>query len=271
MTEQALIKVDNLVLGYNKPGDTPQAVLGPCHLELSSGQILAILGPNGCGKSTLIKALARRLKPQKGTVKLADVDIWSLSNAEYARKVAYVPQSLIIPAEMTVKELVGLGRNPHQKWWQSGLGSADKEIVKNTLVLLDLEALQNKLVTRLSGGERQRAILGMALCQKPALLLLDEPTAGMDFRHQLELLEILKTLKGQGIAVVTVLHDLSLASSTADSIALVKANKNESATIKAIGQASVVLTPALLQDVFDVQISIHQGDDGNNLYQMRRL
>ncbi|MBL0188062.1 MAG: hypothetical protein IPP97_20220 [Candidatus Obscuribacter sp.] len=93
----------------------------------------------------------------------------------------------------------------------------------------------------------------------------------MDFRHQLELLEILKTLKGQGIAVVTVLHDLSLASSTADSIALVKANKNESATIKAIGQASAVLTPALLQDVFDVQISIHQGDDGNSLYQMRRL
>lgn len=271
MSKTPLLKVDDLVLGYDRPGLAPQAVLGPCQLELFAGQILAILGPNGCGKSTLIKALARRLKPQSGTVKLSEVDIWSISNTQYAQKVAYVPQSLIIPPEMTVKELVGLGRNPHQRWWQSGLDHSDRQIVNNTIVMLDLEALQNKPATKLSGGERQRAILGMALCQKPELLLLDEPTAGMDFRHQLELLEILKTLKSQGIAIVTVLHDLSLASSTADRIALVKANKNESASIKAIGQADEVLTSELLQDVFDVQISIHQGDEESRLYQMRRL
>lgn len=237
-----------------------EPILNKVSFELAPSSILAILGPNGCGKSTLIRLLARKLFYSQGKIELDGKELKQIPLTDFARQVAYVPQSLLTPDEITVEDLVALGRNPHQKWWQTALSASGRAVVEKCLEDFDLQQLRSKKLGLISGGERQRAILAMALCQEPSYLLLDEPTNGLDFKHQLELLHILQHLKATGLAIGIVLHDLNLAVRLADRACLL--TKSNQTALFACGETESVLTAERLQETFEVAVSKHASESG---------
>jgi len=268
---------NNLTLAYcSKKNHSPTPVLTAVDLAIERGQVLVLQGPNGSGKSTLMKAMARQLRPQAGTVTLDGRDIWQMDVQTFAQKVAYVPQTLTAPQFMTVHELVALGRSPHQKLFQLSLTDNDRSLITAAMSRCGVDDLQDKLVSQLSGGERQRTVIAMALTQGPDYLLLDEPTASLDFRYQLELIDLLGQLKDDGLGIGLILHDLNIAAQLADKIALIAAEENSNnggskvSRIVAQGTVEAVLEREILQRVFAVDIEILKGV-GKDVYLPTRL
>ncbi len=237
----------NLTGGYHQI-----SIVKDVNLDLRSGEWLSLVGANGSGKSTLLKLLSRILQPEQGQVLLDGKSIHSQPSIAIAQKLAILPQQQLIPSGITVKQLVSLGRTPHQPWWQWELDTLGQEIVEQALVQTKLTQFSDRSVSELSGGERQRAFLAMALAQAPKVLLLDEPTTYLDLRYQLELLELLKDLNlNHGLTIITVLHEINLAARYSDRIALVK--KGE---IMAIALPKEVLTAELLRSCFEIEVAI---------------
>jgi iron complex transport system ATP-binding protein len=230
------------------------AVLEDISIELKPGEIVAIGGPNGVGKSTLIKTMARQLKPIRGSVTLAGRSIWQYAAKEFAQLLAYVPQTFDGNLELTVEELLLLGRNPHQSWWQWTASSKDLEVVQHALTIAQLNELSSKLLGQLSGGERQRAAVATALVQEPTFLLLDEPTSNLDFKHQRELIDLLVQLRGRGLGVLIILHDLNMMAKLADRVMLMQKSANGRGQISVIGPVADVLTRENLLKVFETEI-----------------
>mgnify|MGYP002777172031 CR=1 FL=1 len=242
----AILKVQNLGGGYSTP------IVRSIYLSLQTGEWLSLVGPNGSGKSTLLRLLSRILKPQQGVVVLDGKAIHSQPAAAVARKLAILPQQPMIPAGLTVGQLVHLGRTPHTGWWQWAMNRDDRAAVERAIVQTRLNHLIDRPVEQLSGGERQRAFLALALAQNPQVLLLDEPTTFLDLHHQLELLELLKDLnQTQQLTVITVLHDLNLAMRYSDRLALLKQG-----LLTAIGPSQSVITPDNLRQVFGVEATL---------------
>jgi iron complex transport system ATP-binding protein len=226
-------------------------------LELRGGECLVLAGPNGCGKSTVVKTLARQIKPISGAVQLDDNNIANLPSGEFARKVAYVPQSVEIFRQITVEEWVSLGRNPHQSWWSWQKSDSDVAAVEDALAKTGLHALRGKFMDSLSGGERQRASIAMALAQEPHILLLDEPSAHLDFQHQLELVELLIDLRQtRQIGVLVVLHDLNLIARLATKVILLKKSSQGIGEVAYSGSPEEVLQPEKLAAVYNVDVTI---------------
>ncbi|MBU6450346.1 MAG: ABC transporter ATP-binding protein [Cyanobacteria bacterium REEB67] len=255
------LEAKNLTLSYastsSRRGKTEIDVLVDANLVVERGQILALQGPNGAGKSTLMKALARHLKPKHGQVLLDGKNIWDLPVQHFARKIAYVPQTLSAPPAMTVRELVSLGRSPHQKIFQLSATANDQAIVDEALKHCGVDMLRDKLLSELSGGERQRTVIAMALSQGPDYLLLDEPTASLDFRYQLELVELLDSLRAKGVGIALILHDLNIAARLADRIALIASSR-----IIAQGAIEDVFCRETLRSVFAVDIEVYSSNSG---------
>jgi iron complex transport system ATP-binding protein len=241
------ISTQHLAGGYpNKP------VLQQINLSLEQGEWLTLLGANGSGKSTLLKLISRILPPQQGRVLLDGVAIHTQPAREVAQKLAILPQQPTLPEGLTVRQLVSLGRTPHQSWWQWELTPNDRAIVESAMARTQLAAFVDRPVEQLSGGERQRAFLALALAQNPQVLLLDEPTTFLDIRYQLELLELLKQLnQQQNLALITVLHDINLAARYSDRLALLYRGQ-----IWDIGTPKEVLTSENLVRVFGVDVAI---------------
>jgi len=231
-------------------GYTSSPVVHDVALSLQPGEWLSLVGANGSGKSTLLKLMSRILKPQQGMVLLDGQEIHQQEPRLVARKLALLPQGQTIPAGLTVRQLVGLGRSPHQPWWQWELNADDWQQVETAIQLTRLQALSDRPIEQLSGGERQRAFLALALAQNPTVLLLDEPTTYLDLRYQLQLLELLKQLnQQQGLSIITVLHDVNLAMRYSDRLALVHQGQ-----LWAIGSPAEVITPANLEQVLGLHI-----------------
>ena len=249
--EKESIKASNLAVGF--PG---KIVAQSLEITALPGQISVIAGPNGAGKSTLLKTLARQLKPLAGQVLFGTTDIFSLSAHEFAQKVAYVPQMLELGQDLTVYELVMLGRNPHQRWWSWSSSAADREAVEDALVRTSTVKLKSNYLSSLSGGERQRAIIACALAQHAQFMLLDEPTSHLDFRHQLELANLLKELCANGLGILVVLHDLNLIARLADQVFLIGKSEGEPSRIASSGSPAHVLEPITLRNVYQVEVSI---------------
>lgn len=267
VSECKILKAEQVGLGYANKGKVATNIIEHINLVLEPGEVLAIQGPNGSGKSTLMKGLARQLKPSAGTISLDGQNIWNMSIVDFARQVAYVPQSLETPHDMTVNELVRLGRNPHQSWWSNQLSKADIATIDSALERCGLTRLGTKKLNELSGGEKQRALIAMALAQEPHFILMDEPTANLDFRYQLEVIAIIKELKEQKIGIATILHDLNLSARIADQIALVSSVVPSPSTIVAIGTPQEVLKEDLLRAVFDVELAfVHDEKSNLDLY-----
>lgn len=224
--------------------------------EVASGEMVAVVGPNGSGKSTLLRALGRLHAPKKGRVLLDGRDIRSMPSREVARNVAILPQVHGEAPDLTVRELAWRGRHPHQGL----LGRArllDFEVVQRVLHQADLQDIAERPLGGLSGGERQRAWIGLALAQEPKVLLLDEPTSFLDLRHQVEVMELLRTLnQRQGLTVVTVLHDLALAARYASRMIVLDGGR-----VASQGSPASVCTVEALEPVFGVPLVMLRDPD----------
>ena len=205
------IKTENLSISY---GDSD--IVKDLNLNIPKGKITTIIGSNGCGKSTILKTIARILKPKNGIIYINGNDIQGLSSKAIAKEMAVLPQSPEAPNGLTVGELVAYGRFPHQ----SGFGklmAKDKEKITWALKIINMEEFKDRPIESLSGGQRQRVWIAMALAQETEILLLDEPTTYLDLAHQLEILQLLDDLnKSQGQTIVMVIHDLNNAARFAD-------------------------------------------------------
>ncbi len=226
-------------------------VLEKISLRIEPGEVVALLGPNGAGKTTLLRALARLLRPEAGQVFLGTRDIWKLSPREVARQAALSPQSEGRDWPLTVREAVLLGRVPH-RGWLSPFRAADQELVDAAVRRLDLVELLDRPITQLSGGEWRRVVLARALTQDPRVLLLDEPTAQLDIKHQLDVLAHVRQLAKQDrIAVVVTMHDLNQAAQAAQRLVLVHHRR-----IVAEGRPAEVLTEQRVAEVYGIRARI---------------
>ncbi|MFC7450212.1 ABC transporter ATP-binding protein [Rhodococcus daqingensis] len=221
-------------------------VLAGVDLEARGGEVLALVGPNGSGKTTALRCCYRALSPSAGTITLTGSDIASLPRRAVARRLAASTQEPPASAGLTVRESVQLGRAAHLGWLQSP-GEVDRRVVDRVLAQVGLAGLAGRDVRELSGGERQRVSIARALAQEPAVLLLDEPTNHLDLRHQITVMELLVSLAADGIAVVVTLHDLRLAVEYCDRIAVMSEG-----AIVGTGAPAEVLTGSLLSGVFGI-------------------
>ena len=213
-------------------------------LRIRPGSFTVIVGPNACGKSTLLRGLARLLRPSAGQVLLDGRDIHSYRTREVARRLGLLPQSSIAPDGITVADLVARGRHPHQSAFRTW-SRADEEAVADALDATGVTALSDRRVDELSGGQRQRVWVALALAQETGVLLLDEPTTFLDIAHQYELMELFRRLNRDGRTLVAVLHDLNQASRYATDIVAMSVGR-----VVAQGTPQDVVTADLVRDVF---------------------
>lgn len=247
-----MIKVDNITV--NLGGND---ILKDLSLNIPKGKVTAILGPNGCGKSTLLKSIARINPLAKGKIFVNEQDIYSVGSRAFAQQLAILTQSPQSPPDLTVNDLVSLGRFPYHTWWKKAT-KEDSDIVLWALKETNLLDFRGRILSTLSGGERQRAWIAMALAQQPQVLLLDEPTTYLDICHQLEVMQILARLnKELHLTVVMVLHDINHAIHYADYVAVMKKG-----FLKAIGDPIEKVTPELLKAVFNVKVDTFTSSNG---------
>jgi iron complex transport system ATP-binding protein len=229
-----------LTLGY---ADT--AVVHDLDLRVPDGKVSVIVGANACGKSTLLRGLARLLRPQSGAVLLDGEVIHRQPTKQVARVLGLLPQNPVAPEGVTVVDLVGRGRHPHHGTFRRWT-SADDEAVAEALTLTDTLGLADRVVDELSGGQRQRVWIAMALAQGTDLLLLDEPTTYLDVAHQVEMLDLLAELNARrGTTIVMVLHDLNLSARYADHLVALRGGR-----VVAEGTPREVVTEEVVREVF---------------------
>ncbi len=248
MTAEHRLQAQDIRLSY---GD--RVIVDGLDLDVPAGVITSIVGANGCGKSTLLRALARLLKPVSGTVVLDGADIASRRSREVARVLGLLPQSPVAPEGITVSDLVGRGRHPHQRALARWTAH-DYEAVADALDATGIADLADRSVDELSGGQRQRVWIAMALAQETDILLLDEPTTFLDVAHQVEVLDLLTDLReARGTTIVMVLHDLNLAARYSDHLIAMR-----SGSVHAQGSPDVVVTSDLVSEVFGLKSQILQ-------------
>ncbi|WP_299533752.1 ABC transporter ATP-binding protein [uncultured Streptomyces sp.] len=236
----------DLRLGYGG-----REIVSGLDVDVPPGRITMIVGPNACGKSTLLRSMARLLTPTGGTILLDGRDIRSMPTREVAGILGILPQTPVAPEGITVADLVGRGRYPRQGWLRKWT-AADDEAVAEALLATDVLELAARPVDELSGGQRQRVWIAMALAQHTDVLLLDEPTTYLDISHQLDVLDLLTDLnRERGTTLVAVLHDLNLACRYADHLVAMKAG-----AIVAEGRPAEVVTEELVTEVFGMRCSV---------------
>ncbi|MDP2272501.1 MAG: ABC transporter ATP-binding protein [Archangium sp.] len=236
-----LLEIDSLSAGY---GETP--VLSGVSLRLERGQAWVVLGPNGAGKSTLVRAVMGLIAPSSGTVKVCGLPVPGTSSRELSKVAAWVPQTMDDATGFTGLEVALMGRAPHLSAW--GLpGARDEEAAHGVMKELGVDHLSARPLSEVSGGERRRVWLARALVQVPKLLVLDEPTAFLDIRHQVETLRAVQRRLSAGLGVLAVLHDVNLAMHVATHALLLK-----DGTCVAQGPVKEVLTAAALSALFEI-------------------
>lgn len=243
------LTTNGLSLGYRD-----RRIIDGLDVEIPDGRITAIVGPNACGKSTLLRGLSRLLAPTAGEVLLDGQNIHSLRTRDVATVISLLPQTPLAPDSITVADLVGRGRYPHQGWFRKWT-SDDDEIVADAMRATGVDALADRSINELSGGQRQRVWIAMALAQRTDILLLDEPTTYLDITHQIDVLDLLIDVnRASGTTVVMVLHDLNLACRYADHLIAMR-----DGAIVAEGAPADIVTAELVREVFELD-SIIQPD-----------
>lgn len=225
--------------------------LAPTSVNFPEGQFSALIGPNGCGKSTLLQAISRQLPLLSGTVRIGGLETAGLAQKDLARQIALLPQENIAPAGISVADLAGYGRAPHQNLL--GIASEDDRAqVAKALDRMDLSQMAQISVASLSGGQRQRAFLATLLAQDTPAMLFDEPTNWLDIQHQFQVLSLIRSLADEGRTCVAVLHDIAQAARYADNLVVMK-----DGSIVAAGAPAEVVTAELVKDVYELAVEIH--------------
>ncbi len=245
-TENVTTQYDNRVISQNLT------------IEIPDESFTVIIGPNACGKSTLLRTLSNLIKPSEGHVLLEGKQISTYKTKAVAKKLGLLPQTSIAPDGITVANLVAHGRYPYQNLIQQWTDT-DEQAVLTAMALTNTSELANRYVDELSGGQRQRVWVAMVLAQQTPLLLLDEPTTYLDIAHQIELLELFKDLHEQGNTLVAVLHDLNHAARYATHLIAMKAGE-----VIAQGHPSDIVTEELVEEVFGLKCKVIPDPITNN-------
>ncbi|MEQ8376611.1 ABC transporter ATP-binding protein [Roseibium aggregatum] len=239
------ISVSNIYAGYQEP------VLKDVSLSIKSGDLAVLIGPNGCGKSTLLKTIGRILTPDSGMIEVDGHDVTKANGRTVARTIAYLPQSPAVPSAVTVEQLVGYGRAPHQSLL--GLRSKrDVELIDEAIAATRLDNLRHRRVSELSGGQRQRAFLAMALAQDTRYIMLDEPTTFLDVKYQFETLDLIAELNAAGRTAIVVLHDIAQAARYGRHMIVMRDGE-----IYAEGRPADIVTPELIWDVYRLDCDVY--------------
>ncbi|WP_367715302.1 ABC transporter ATP-binding protein [Nitratireductor sp. GISD-1A_MAKvit] len=250
------IELRSVALGY--PG---KRVFNELNLSIRTGRLTAFCGPNGCGKSTALRAMRALLPADAGSVLLRDRPIADLPARELAREIAMLTQSPTAPDELTVEQLVTLGRYAHRKAFTSDTG-ADRKAITNALRETNLTDMADRAIGTLSGGQLQRVWIAMVLAQASPVILLDEPTNHLDIAHALEVLALVRRLGAQeGKTVVVVLHDLNLAARFADDIVFFRGGE-----VAGSGPVEEIFRQELIEDVFGIECIVRQEEASQRPY-----
>jgi iron complex transport system ATP-binding protein len=242
------LRLEGVVAGYGGP-----AVLDGVSLAVAAGEVVGLVGPNGSGKTSLVRAASRALQPRSGSVRVLGEDPYGMPARRAARLVAVVPQELAPVFSFTALEVVLMGRSPYRTAWGGG-GAGDWARAREAMEATGVLHLADRPLEELSGGERRRVVLAQALAQDAPVLLLDEPTTHLDVRHVLDLLAIVRRLAGsEGRAVLGVFHDLNLAAATCDRIVALHRGR-----VVAEGPPAEVVTRDLLREVYGVEAEVDQ-------------
>ena len=239
------IAAHNLVWGVRR-----KAIVADVSLSVAKGETLGLIGPNGSGKSSLLRLLAGLKQPQSGRVEILGQDIFRVPRRALARQVAFVQQNAGTDTNVSVRDVVRLGRTPHRSAL-SGWTAADEAVVMAALERVDMADRRAQPWQTLSGGERQRVHIARGLAQSPQVMFLDEPTNHLDIHHQIEILRMVRDLD---LTSIVALHDLNLAAMFCDRIVVLQAG-----AVVACGTPSAVLTETLLRDVFRVEAEVSAG------------
>ena len=252
-----LLQLRQLSAGYNRQ----LPVLRQVDLTVEPGDFIGLIGPNGCGKSTLIRIMAGVLTPLQGTIRLGGRLMQGLGRREIARHIAVVPQEAGGRFAFSVEQAVAMGRHPYLGRWQRA-GAQDQRAVQDALRQTHIQALAQRSVVALSGGERQRVSIARALAQSPQLLLLDEPTSHLDINHQVEIFDLLRQLNEQrGLSLVCATHDLDYAARYCQRLILLNQGG-----IFAEGPPEKVLTAAAIEQVYQVAVQVERAGPDGDLY-----
>lgn len=243
---QTAFRMENLASGYEQV-----RVFEGLNLTIEEGKVTTIIGPNGCGKSTLLKTIGRILKKQQGTVYLQEQNMQNLSTKDIAKKLAILSQTPVAPGQLKVEELIAYGRYPHRNN-VNRLTNKDEEMIEWALTVTNTMEYRNRELAQLSGGQRQRVWLAMALAQETNILLLDEPTTYLDMAHQLEVLDIVKSLNEQhNCTIVMVLHDINHAARYSDHLIAMRKG-----IIMQTGTPQEILSAEVMRKVFNIDARI---------------
>ena len=238
--------LDDICFSY-----TEKTLIEKLSASLETGKLFGIVGPNGCGKTTLVNLLAGHLRPAGGHIIFKEKPLSRYTRRELAREIALVPQDFYVNFPFTAREVVLMGRYPHMPRF-SQPSPHDDALVNEAMAATDTAAFSNRLVTELSGGERQRVVVARSLAQNTPFMILDEATSNLDIRHALALLEQIKgKIEEQGRTVIAVFQDINLAARFCDELILMKKGR-----VEAFGETAEVLTPENLQRVFDIEARI---------------
>ncbi len=243
---QTAFRMENLASGYEQV-----RVFEGLNLTIEEGKVTTIIGPNGCGKSTLLKTIGRILKKQQGTVYLQEQNMQNLSTKDIAKKLAILSQTPVAPGQLKVQELIAYGRYPHRNN-VNRLTNKDEEMIEWALTVTNTMEYRNRELAQLSGGQRQRVWLAMALAQETNILLLDEPTTYLDMAHQLEVLDIVKSLNEQhDCTIVMVLHDINHAARYSDHLIAM-----QKGVIIQTGTPQEIVSAEVMRKVFHIDARI---------------
>ena len=248
-----MLEIRNLSFKYkNNP------IFKDVGLQVKSGESVGIVGPNGCGKTTLIRVISGVLGPFKGEIYIDDQDLKKLSVVERSRRLSVAPQMPEFPLDYTVYQMLMMARNPYLSLfsWES---KQDFDIVKEIVTLTEIEHLVERLIRNISGGERQRVLLAMTMIQSTGIVLMDEPTASFDLGYQIGFYRLIKLLKTREVAVLLAMHDLSLAAQCCDRIIILFKGG-----IYAEGTPKEVLTEEILSNVYNTSIKVMYHPDSDS-------
>ena len=250
-----MLRINNVSFSYGR-----DRIIRDLSAEIKDGEFLGIIGPNGSGKTTLLKIITRILKPSSGRIYLDGEDIGKTPAGRYARKVSFLPSGIDVSFTYTVEEFVSMGRFPHTGRYGS-LSERDRKTVSTVLEKLGIGDYDDRKIQELSDGERQRVFLAQAIAQEPRLLVLDEPTSHLDIGHIFKIMDVIRNLNRSGITVISVLHDLNLASEYCSRLLMLRSGE-----VFCHGTVEEVLTFQNIEQVYETRVLVYRNPHSGKPY-----